>query len=45
MGRKETQLGTLIDLEIKNSAIKSQHLDKSIERFTFDILLRDKYPF
>ena len=58
MGKKDTQLGTLIDvsldltdadpslqLEIDRSTVKSQYLDKSIERFYFDILLRDKYPF
>jgi len=45
LGKKETQLGTLIDLEVDRSAVKSQFLDKSIERFHFDILLRDKYPF
>jgi len=45
LGKKDTQLGTLIDLEISRSAVKSQLLDKSIERFYFDILLRDKYPF
>ena len=60
LGKKETQLGTLLDvskkhlifhncyqmqLEISRSAVKSQFLDKTIERFYFDILLRDKYPF
>jgi len=45
LGKKETQLGTLIDLEIDKSTVKSKLLDKSIERFYFDILLRDKYPF
>mmetsp|Transcript_9633 Transcript_9633/g.16178 ORF Transcript_9633/g.16178 Transcript_9633/m.16178 type:complete len:110 (+) Transcript_9633:58-387(+) len=45
LGKKETQLGTLIDLEIDRSTVKSQLLDKSIQRFYFDILLRDKYPF
>lgn len=32
-------------MEIDRSAVKSKQLDKSIERFYFDILLRDKYPF
>lgn len=45
LGKKDTQLGVLIDLEIDRKAVKSSHLDKSIERFYFDILLRDKYPF
>lgn len=45
IGKKETQLGILIDLEIKKAAVPSKHLDKSVERFYFDILLRDKYPF
>ena len=60
LGKKETQLGTLLDvskkhvifhncyqmqLEISRSAVKSQFLDKTVERFYFDILLRDKYPF
>ena len=60
LGKKETQLGTLLDvsisiislhefiqiqLEIARSAVKSQFLDKTVERFYFDILLRDKYPF
>ena len=38
-------MGLLIDLEVDRSAVKSNFLDKSIERFYFDILLRDKYPF
>lgn len=61
LGKKETQLGVLIDvsiseyiisdtyfvlqLEIHRDVVKSKHLDKKIERFNFDILLRDKYPF
>jgi len=35
----------LIDFEIDRSVIKSEFLDKSIERFYFDVLLRSKYPF
>ena len=62
MGKKETQLGVLIDvsidcniillltilliqLEIDRSTVTTKHLDKNVERFYFDILLRDKYPF
>lgn len=56
LGKRETPLGTLLyvlidrsliflQLEIDKSAINSQHLDKSIDKFNFDILLRDKFPF
>ena len=55
LGKRDTDLGTLlyvkmlkileIQLEIDKSAINSNLVDKMIEKFNFDILLREKYPF
>ena len=45
LGKRETSVGTLLYLEIDASAINSQFLEKSLEKFNFDILLRDKFPF
>ena len=38
-------MGTLLYLEIDKSAINFQLSDSGIDKFNFDILLRDKYPF
>ena len=55
LGKRDTDLGTLLyvkilkilelQLEIDKSAINSNLVDKMIEKFNFDILLREKYPF
>ena len=55
LGKRDTDLGTLlyvkilkileIQLEIDKSAINSNLVDKMIEKFNFDILLREKHPF
>lgn len=48
LGKKVTALGTVIYLEIEKSAINTKKGEIKLgdsDRFNFDILLRDKFPF
>lgn len=45
IGKREISLGTVLYLEIDRSIVSGSGLDKSIDKFNFDILIRDKFPF
>jgi ubiquitin-protein ligase len=50
LGKRETALGTLLYLEIDKSAVNldataTQNEVVPIQKYNFDILLREKYPF